>query len=188
MKDLFGKNKSGSVIGSLLFALLGLMLIINPGISFDILCIGVGAVFIISAVANIVTNLKMPGAWSGFLFGDILIGMVGVYFVSAPGLIKGFIPIVLGIIMLFHAVTDIRAALILRDMNENYKWSLLVGAVTLAVAVLVLVNPFETGNFIIRLAGVAFLYDGISGLWVMLSFIHKKKEHDKATTVDYREL
>lgn len=188
MKEFLGKIKSGTLVGSVLFVLLGIMLIIRPGISFDILCVCVGLGFIVYSVANIVAKLKVPGVSGIFMFGDIMIGLAGVYFVSAPGLIKGFIPVILGIVMLYHAVTDIRAALLLKDMGEKYIFSMVIGIVTLLIALFVLLNPFGTGNFMIRLVGVGFLYDGISALGVKLSLVNKKRSHEKAKTVDYREL
>lgn len=188
MKEFLGKIKSGTLIGSVLFVLLGIMLIIKPGISFDILCVCVGLGFIVYSVANIVAKLKVPGVGGFFLLGDIMIGLAGVYFVSAPSLIKGFIPVALGIVMLYHAVTDIRAALLLKDMGEKYIPSMVIGIVTLVISLFVLLNPFGTGDFMIRLVGVAFLYDGVSGLGVMLSLANKKRNHEKAKTVDYREL
>lgn len=188
MKEFLGKIKSGTLIGSVLFILLGIMLIVKPGISFDILCVCIGLGFIVFSVVNIVAKLKVPGIGGLLLFGDIMIGLAGVYFVSAPNLIKGFIPIVLGIVMLYHAVTDIRAALLLKAMGERYVISMVIGIITLVISLFVLLNPFGTGDLMIRLVGVAFLYDGVSGLGVKLSYANKKQSHDNAKTVDYREL
>ena len=58
MKAFFEKTKSGSYVGSVLFAILGIMLLINPGMSFDVLCVSVGMIFLIFAVVNIIMNLR----------------------------------------------------------------------------------------------------------------------------------
>lgn len=80
--------------------------------SFDVLCVSVGMIFLIFAVVNIIMNLRspVPFVFGAFLICDIVIGVAGIYFISAPALVKGIIPVVLGILMIYHAVTDIRAS------------------------------------------------------------------------------
>lgn len=190
MKSFFEKTRSGSYVGSVLFAILGVLLIIKPGNLFDILCIGVGLIFLLFAVVNIIMNLSspVPFAFNAFILGDIVIGVAGIYFISSPELVKGIIPIVLSILMLFHAVTDIRAAAAMKKLGGSYKGMMAVGIITLIIALLVLLDPFSAGDMMIRLIGAAFLYDGISTLIVLLSLSHREKENKRAKTVNYREL
>lgn len=190
MKAFFEKTKSGSYVGSVLFAILGIMLLINPGMSFDVLCVSVGMIFLIFAVVNIIMNLRspVPFVFGAFLIGDIVIGVAGIYFISAPALVKGIIPVVLGILMIYHAVTDIRVSVAMKELGGKYKGMMAVGVVTLIIALLVLFDPFSAGDVMIRLIGAAFLYDGISALIVMLSLSHREKENKKAKTVNYREV
>lgn len=190
MKAFFEKTRSGSCVGSILFAILGILLIIMPGNLFDILCIGVGLIFLLFSIANIIMNLRapVPFVWSAFLIGDIVIGIAGIYFISAPELVKGIIPIVLSVLMLFHAVTDLRAAIAMKELGGSYKGMMAVGIITLVIALLVLSDPFSAGDMMIRLIGAAFLYDGVSALIVMLSLSRREKESRKAKTVSYREV
>ena len=117
-----------------------------------------------------------------------MIGVAGIYFISAPALVKGTIPVVLGILMIYHAVTDIRASVAMKELGGKYKGMMAVGVVTLIIALLVLFDPFSAGDVMIRLIGAAFLYDGISALIVMLSLSHREKENKKAKAVNYREV
>lgn len=190
MKVFFEKLKSGSAVSSVAFVILGLMLLIKPGLSFNILCKAVGIILLIFAAVNIITNIKNPLPYTSgfFLLGDIAVGAVGIYFISVPEIVKGIIPIILGIIMIFHSVTDIRAALLFKEMGERYKWIMTVGVITLLLAILILFNPFSSGDLIIRLVGAAFLYSGISGLWVIIALYRTEDKHKKAKTVNYKEL
>lgn len=190
MKGFFEKLKSNSLVSSVAFVILGLMLLIKPGLSFNILCKAVGIILLIFAAVNIITNIKNPMPYTSgfFLLGDIAVGAAGIYFISAPQMVKGIVPIILGIIMLFHAISDIRAALLFKEMGERYKWVMTVGVITLILSALILFNPFVSGDLIIRLVGAAFLYSGISGLWVIIALYRKQNKHEKAKTVDYKEL
>lgn len=190
MKGFFENLKSNSLVSSVAFIILGIMLLIKPGLSFNILCKAVGIVFLIFAAVNIISNIKnsMPYMSGFFILGDIAIGSAGIYFISVPQMVKGIIPIILGIIMIFHAVTDIRAALAFKELGERYKWIMTVGIITLILSILILFNPFSSGNLIIRLVGAAFIYSGISGLWVIIKLYRTEDKHKKAKTVDYKEL
>ncbi len=189
MKNFLDKAKHGSLLSAAVSFLLGLVLLIHPAVSFDILCAFVGVIFVAFSVYSIVIAVKST---AGFLFGamlfaDIAIGLFGLYLISAPNLIKSIIPIILGVIILIHSITEIRAALFMRDMGERYSWALALGVLTLLASVLILLHPFKTGDLMIRLVGAAFVYDGASSLWVLISFFKKQKKHNGAKTVDYKE-
>lgn len=189
MKNFFEKTKSGSLLSSAAFLILGLLMLFKPDLSFDVVCIALGVIFVAFACVNVVMNLK-SGQSIGlgpFYFIYILVGVMGIYFITAPSFIKGIIPMILGVLILLHSIGDIRASLILRDMGENYKWAMALSVITMIFALVILVNPFKTGNLIIRVIGAVFLYDGASALWVFLAVLLKQKKHNGAKTVSYKE-
>ena len=165
----FIKKASGWFIGmAVVFILLGMMAIIEPGVAGLAVTILVGWLLIFGGVAHLVAALSGGGA--GRIIWQVLIGIVyilgGVYFLTHPLLALGTLTLLLAVIILMEAVFEVIAYF--RTRGEGGSGWLLVNAlITLLLGGLVWVHwPSSSVWAIGTLVGVNLLMTGISRLMV----------------------
>lgn len=151
---------------AILCTLLGVALLLWPDQSMNVLGYGFGAVLTISGLLQI--GGYVAGNRQGFLkklmlLAGILIAVVGVAILLAPKTVMKLTVVVIGIVMLYHGVMDIKFGFDIKECNDS-KWAvtLVMGLVTCALGVLVLVNPFESARFLMIIIGIGLIFDGLS--------------------------
>jgi len=76
-------------------------------------------------------------------------------------------------VIIFHGVLDLQSVPALMQQKMPRWWiDLLLGALTLVLGLLILVNPMDTFSALVALIGLALVYDGASDLWLVLR-LHK---------------
>jgi uncharacterized membrane protein HdeD (DUF308 family) len=161
------KKASGWLIGmAVVFILLGMMAIIEPGVAGLAVTILVGWLLIFGGVAHLVAALSRGGA--GRVIWQVLIGITymlgGVYFLTHPLLALGTLTLLLGVIILTEAVFEFIAYF--RTRGEGGSGWLLVNAlITLLLGGLIWLHwPSSSVWAIGTLVGVNLLMTGISRL------------------------
>ncbi len=162
------KDFKNSIIStSILYTLLGLVLIIAPGKAIRWACFLIGAVTLWYGISRILAYRK-----SGMEYGqrfDMFIGVVlvvlGAFLLVSPRFIVSIIPAALGLYILVDSVAAIKRALDMKALGFEKWWGSFISALVLAVfgAVMVL-NPFGTVEALIRFVGIGFVFDGVSTL------------------------
>jgi len=161
------KRVSGwSIIMALVFILLGMMAIIEPGVAGVALTILVGWVLIFGGVAHLITAFSGGGA--ARVIWQVLIGIVyivgGSYFLTHPLLALGTLTLLLGVMILMEAVFELIAYFRARD-ERGSGWLLVNALITLLLGGLIWLQwPSSSGWAIGTLVGVNLLMTGISRL------------------------
>lgn len=179
MKKFFRHFRFATFGVAILCSLLGLALLIWPEQSMNVLGYGFGAVLAISGLLQI--GGYVAGSRQGFLkklqlLAGILIVVVGGAILLAPKSVLKLTVIVIGIVMLYHGVMDIKFGFDIKECNGN-KWgiTLLMGLVTCALGVLVLVNPFESARVLMIIIGAGLIFDGVSDVVTVSVMAQTKK-------------
>jgi uncharacterized membrane protein HdeD (DUF308 family) len=161
------KKASGWLIGmGVVFILLGILAIIEPGVAGLAVTILVGWLLIFGGVAHLVAAFSGGGA--GHVVWQVLIGIVyivgGFYFLTHPLLGLGTLTLLLGLIILTEAVFEVIAYF--RTRHEGGSGWLLVNAlITLLLGGLIWSQwPWSSVWAIGTLVGVNLLMTGISRL------------------------
>jgi uncharacterized membrane protein HdeD (DUF308 family) len=161
------KKASGWLIGmGVVFILLGILAIIEPGVAGLAVTILVGWLLIFGGVAHLVAAFSGGGA--GHVVWQVLIGIVyivgGFYFLTHPLLGLGTLTLLLGVIILTEAVFEVIAYF--RTRHEGGSGWLLVNAlITLLLGGLIWSQwPWSSVWAIGTLVGVNLLMTGISRL------------------------
>jgi uncharacterized membrane protein HdeD (DUF308 family) len=161
------KKASGWLIGmGVVFIVLGILAIIEPGVAGLAVTILVGWLLIFGGVAHLVAAFSGGGA--GRVIWQLLIGIVyiagGFYFLTHPLLGLGTLTLLLGVIILTEAVFEIFAYF--RTRREGGSGWLLVNAlITLLLGGLIWFHwPSSSVWAIGTLVGVNLLMTGISRL------------------------
>ena len=194
MEGLLKKIKANMIVSSLLCVLLGLVLVLRPGLSVRIVCTAVGIVLILSGVTRIIDWFCARDgsmyAQMNLIFGIILV-VVGVWIVVKPDKVLAIIPIIVGIVIGMHGLNNLKQAIELwRDKYDKWWVAVILGALTVGLGVLLICRPFAAIDTVVMLIGFFMIYDGLSNIWIVTR-IYKNakmfKQEMEAVEVELKE-
>ncbi len=171
-------KKNFSVIGSLLYLVLGIIMIVFPKNISNILCYFIGSVIIIYGIVNITTYSKIIEKNSlskVLLIIAIACILFGLFILAKPETFASIIPFVTGIYMLLLSISKLGEALDLRRQNYSKWWMVLLFFIELFVFSLILIfNPFSAIELTIEFIGLIFIINSLSDIWTYM--VLKKNE------------
>jgi len=194
MEGLLKKIKANMIVSSLLCVLLGLVLVLRPGLSVRIVCTAVGIVLILSGVTRIIDWFCARDgsmyAQMNLIFGIVLV-VVGVWIVVKPDKVLAIIPIIVGIVIGMHGLNNLKQAIELwRDKYDKWWVAFILGALTVWLGVLLICRPFAAIDTVVMLIGFFMIYDGLSNIWIVTR-IYKNakmfKQEMEAVEVELKE-
>lgn len=189
MEKILRKVKANVVVSSLLCVVLGLVLVIWPGMSMQIVCVAIGVVLILTGVLKIAEYfISKDGSLYGqtnLIFG-IVLTVVGIWIAVKPEKVLAIIPIIVGIVIVLHGVHKLQQSVTLCKSQYDKWWlALILGILTVGFGVLLIGNPFAALDTVVMLIGCFLIYDGISNIWI-ISRVYKtaKRLKQEAEAVD----
>ena len=152
---------------------LGVAMLLWPESAMDVLGYAFGGVLVLSGILQVAAYLM--GEKTGFLYklqliAGVIVTVVGVWVLLSPGKVLTLTVIVMGIVLLYHGVMDIKYGFdIRRCQGRNWGLAVIFGLVTCGVGVLVLVNPFATAQVLLIITGIGFIFDGLSDIFTVVT-------------------
>ncbi len=164
MKKTIKKFINASIITEVAFILLGLVFIIWPGVSLDIIrwiisifCLAVGAYFI----ALDFTKEHKFMIFSESMLGTLLV-ILGVVFAVKPGIMTIF-PVVLGAWFVVSAVSSCRVAADLKG-SPAFMPTLIAAVLSILAGILLMINPWEGSEMMMMFVGIVVVVHAASSL------------------------
>lgn len=183
MINYFKKMKANDLISSLIFVVIGLVLLIWPGTSTQVVCMVLGGVLLAYGVIQIVMYLfakEKTLYHQGMLVLGIILSVIGAWILLKPEMIIAAVPVIMGIIIVMHGVHNIVQGLQLKGMDYEKWWiAFALGIVTVALGSILIYNPFSVVNTVVRVIGAFLIYDGISRIWIVSRVSKSKKLKEK---------
>lgn len=180
MEHILKKIKTNVVISALFGIVLGVVLVIWPGMSIQITCMAIGAVLILNGISRLVNFIF---GRDGTLFSQmnlvmgIIITVIGVYILLQPAKVIAIIPILVGIIIIIHGVNNLQQAVSLCKSQYDKWWiALILGLLTVGFGILLICNPFQAIDTLVMFIGLFLIYDGISDIWIVSRVSHAAKQ------------
>lgn len=168
--ELLKKLKTNVMISSILCIIIGIVLVIWPDLTMEIACLAIGAVLLIVGIMRLAAyfTARDGSVYSqvNLIFGIVLI-VVGALILWQWDKVLEIVPIIVGIIIVIHGISDLRQAFTLHK-NEYEKWwvALILGLLTVILGVLLILNPFAALDTVVMLIGIFLIFDGISIIWI----------------------
>lgn len=168
---IFGKTLTLSwseLTVGLILSLLGLILIICPGLASSVVLNVIGAAGIIIGVVHLArysmldakSSISSNGMFTGLLW---LIG--GILIIVLKGFLLSLLPIFFGLILLVGGVAKLQYTLNFKRMGvKRWYFELVATVLSIAFGVVILINPFNTALLLMRIIGVALLVEGVQDL------------------------
>jgi len=158
-----------TVVTSILLAVVGLILLVQPGQSLELICRILGAIVLVAGIVEILFGLAGRGTMMGnsnIVFGGI-IAVVGLVILTRPDLLVSLLPFVGGIIITVHGVTSLIKSFQLIGGKDKYWWlGLLLSILSVGFGLLLFFKSYEAAEFTARIVGLFLLYTGFSHLWI----------------------
>lgn len=197
MKNLLKRIKANALFSALIYTALGVVLLVWPELSTNVLCTALGLVLLICGIADI---LEFVLQRDGSLYYNLQLGLgvilcaVGGWLLLRPTLIAVIIPRIIGVLVCFHGCKDFGDALTLRkNKSPRATAALLLGIITILLGAVLVVNPFSAFTTVVRIIGLVLIYDGVSDLWItsQVSYAIKLAEKElqgEVIDVDYQDV
>ena len=176
MKKVFNRLMIGSMVTSLLYVILGILLLLFPKIANEVIGYSLGGLLLVSgflAIAKYFTNHDEVSFLRVELVFGVLSVLFGVLIFLDPLFISSMVVIVLGLWLVVNGTIKIQYALELKNYKQEY-WTLalFVGLVIIFSGALVIFNPFESIMTLTMMVAVFIIAYGV--LDIMELFLLKK--------------
>ena len=174
MKSFFKNFRYSSLLVSILCIGLGLAVLMWPENAMKVMCYGFGGVLIVAGLLQIAAFLL--GERTGLLPKLMMLAAfmsvaVGVWLLFSPSYVRKLALIVLGVVLLYHGFMDIKYGFDIKGCQaKGAAMAVVFGVATCAVGVLMLVDPFQSEGALLTVAGLGFLFDGITDFITV--FVH----------------
>ena len=164
--------KSGMMLLSIAYIVIGMMLLIMPQTSLLWICYAFGAVVLITGIVCLIQYARIRG--TGFtapfmLVGGVITAGLGIFTRAKPQVVASFLPIVFGIFILVDGLSRVGTAIDLAKRKGQKWWALLLlSVVSVALGVLLVLHPFDAAVSVVMVCGILLIVEGALNLGCVL--------------------
>ncbi len=185
------KLKWNLILMSVLYLALGIFLLMVPGTALNVVCYALGAVVLACAAVQIVRYFAVErGVFQSqltLISGLVCLGL-GAFLIIRSDIVVRILPIVFGLFVIFDSLGRIQNALELRRCNyESWKGFLLLALLSIALGVVMILNPFGTMETLVMAIGVILIIEGalnlLSALYTVIAVKRFMKLHPETQSV-----
>ena len=184
MKSFFRNFRYSTLLVSILCMGLGALVLLKPDNTMKVLTYGFGGVLVLAGIIQVVAYLL--GERKGLLpklmlLAGIMSAVVGVWMLfTKPDGVRKLAMIVLGVVLLYHGFMDIKYGFDIKGCQaKGAAMAVFFGVATCAVGVLMLVDPFKSEGALLTVAGLGFLFDGITDFITVFTLAGAKVHYDR---------
>lgn len=193
MTDFLKKMRPGSVLGFVLCIIFGAIICIWPGTVLILLCRIAGALILAFGIYSIVLcgqKSTVSTVLKSFqMMAGIVMCVLGIWILFIPGFFLHMIPVVIGIVLIYHGIKNIMISSQVYEPNSQKRTAgFILAVITIVLGAVMIVGA----SFFLRLgmvaAGIFLIYDGIFGLWMIYRGGGPKDGDDDFIDIDYKEM
>lgn len=169
--QILKKTGWGSLLTSIIFAILGIVLIVNPEATIKAVSYILGAIFILIGIYKIISYIRNQGKYNFFNFDmtfgiiSIIIGLVTIVYIEQIGTI---FRIIIGIWIIHNAIARINTAANLKAFDSRM-W---ISCLTLAILMFICgLYVLFTANAILVTIGMIILVYSILDILESIIFL-----------------
>jgi len=172
------------LIVSIIYAVVGLFLIIWPDQARLVICYVLGAAAVLYGAFRIIWYFAHKDVSTGIRFGvalGIASFVLGLFLLFKANAVVAVLAAIIGVAVIIESVMRLQIALDIRRVGGQYWLPVCLSAIAmLAFGVLLLFNPFTAVDIATVIAGVALILDAAFTIW---SLYQSKKWMNKRTVI-----
>lgn len=193
--NIFKELKRSYFIGAILYILLGVVLLFFPQTTLLTICYAFAVILGIIGVGYIITYIKSD-TLKNYQRNDFVVGLsffvIAVFIALKTELIISLLPVLLGLAIIISSIVKLQHALDLMRVKFAGWWGVLLVSVSSAAFGLVLIAyPFAAAATMVRVIGIAAIWNGMTDVVTGILFLQKIKEAKQvmeAVDVEAREI
>ncbi len=178
--------KSGMMLLSIAYIVIGMMLLIMPQTSLLWICYAFGAVVLITGIVCLIQYARIRG--TGFtapfmLVGGVITAGLGIFTLAKPQVVASFLPVVFGIFIVVDGLSRIGSAIDLAKRKGQKWWVLLLlSIVSVALGILLVLHPFGAAVSVVMVCGILLIAEGAMNLGCILYAAMELRTLDRMAT------
>lgn len=180
MGNYFALNTNGSILRGILALIAGGVLAFVPGLTMKTVVIIIGVMILTGGLLTLAQSYRkkssgLHGFWAIQGIFNLAIGLI---LILAPGMMVNFFIVVIGIILLILGLLQLIGA-IGAVAKYGLIWFFFLNAfIMIAGGILMLNNPFQTGETILKVLGIILMLYGFSELFSAWKISRKPKTYN----------
>lgn len=159
MRNLFKKAGYLSILSSILFLILGILLINNPEQIVQVVSFIIGGILLIMGIFRIISYFTSKDAYVFYDFNLIygsLCAILGILVIIGGDVIASFFGIIIGIWIILSGISRINLSFKIKDAGVNYWFlSLLISILILIAGIYIIFVP---GTILVTLGFILIIY------------------------------
>ena len=171
MKSFLKNLKKSYILTAIFYVVLGICLTVWPETMERVVCYAFGGLLLLYGILYIIQYFAGDSDRSFYDFGmvnGLIAAGIGIFFIVEADSVVGSLGFVLGLIILIDSFIKFQKAIELQRAKYTYWWViLLLSFFTIALGVILIVNPFKTVTTLARLIGIFLILDGLTDLWTI---------------------
>lgn len=192
MKNFLKRLRLNFILTSLLCIAVGVVLIVFPETMSNLICRVIGISLAIFGLLRIVGYVTSENATFGaklMLVEGILLVVIGAFIIIRPDVIKSLLTVIIGILLMLHALIDFKEAYQLKKMNMRNWWIIvMIALVTAGLGVLLICRPIKEFYKMLNLIGACLIIDGVSdvvvyGFWKYHEKLFRKSQSTSGNAI-----
>lgn len=190
MKELFKKTATSIILSSIVAFIIGLIMVVAPGLSLQTIGIVAGIYIIIHGIVLIALAFSAHMVYVPFygVISGLLSIIIGIVLLAMPGILSTVFAIALGIWIILSSVNIISIAITTKKEYSNWGLLLLLGIVDLICGIIILFNPFASSISIVVLGGIIIMVHSVINVVDMIIIRNNVKDIEKAVKSSFKEL
>lgn len=174
------------IFSDIALLILGLIMVIFPEQSGDIICIAIGIILsvwgIIRLISYFTADKTVTFGSFALVQGAALLGF-GIFFIANPAMLNAFLSVALAIVLIVSGIMKLQYAVDFIRLKAKYWWVSLSGAVVaIVLGIIIFVNP--TVSWLMLFIGISFLVNAVWDLVSVFLLSSALKKVEKADMID----
>lgn len=161
MGDFLKRETIINLMTSILFLLVGIMLVKNPTTTLSLVAYTIELLLIISGIATIINYVRVESKYDLFSFGfiqGVVCILIAVFLVVNPKIIAVILPITIGIWMVFGSLSKMQVTIKLNAFGQKASMGyILLSGLMFALGFIIICNPFGTAVLIVQMLGIGIV-------------------------------
>lgn len=186
--DTFRKFKASCYAVSIVYIIVGLIMLLNPGFISDAVNYVVGVLVMIYGIIYSISiyqkrNTEMYGKF------DLLAGIIcisfGLFLILNPDILVSLIPFCTGVILFMDAISFIVNSIALKKLGfRSWILNLIVGIIFLGFALFIIIKAKEISLLLIRFIGGFLIVDALLDFFTVMRFKKREKKPEKYEVIE----
>lgn len=180
MLKKINKYLNVSIVLSILFGIMGIILIIWPKTSLETLAYIIGGILLVYGIYNFIDSFTINLFFClPQMTTSVLSALLGILIFLNPSIFENILPIVLGIFFIVNGSFKARMGVVLKSIDGNWVISLVASILMIICGIVLIINPSDMAIMLTTLIGIILVVYAISDIVDMLVFKSRIKDVSK---------